>query len=119
MLDRRPQSSPRHRRRFGLVGLALTALVGCGQITSTAAISDARYAVERAATFDAATYAVYEFTSAEAYLDKAREEWATSDFQHALSYAQRALELAEAALARAAANPARPVPAQGGPNVGP
>lgn len=119
MLDRRPPQSPRWSPPRCLVGLAFVVLAGCGQITSTAAINDARDAVERAAAVDAGTYAVYEFTSAEAYLDKAREEWATSDFQHALSYAQRALDFAEAALERAVASPSRPVMAPGGANAAP
>lgn len=83
----------------------LSVLAACGPITSTAAINDARYAIERAASVQAADVAQYEFTSAEVYLDKAREEWATSDFQHARSFAERALVFAEAAFERAVSTP--------------
>lgn len=101
MPDRRSRRSSLARPLLTGACVAFGALVGCGPITSTAAINDARYALERAESVEAAERARYEYTSAEAYFDKAREEWARSDYQHALSFAERALSFAEAAYERA------------------
>ncbi|MBN1947391.1 MAG: DUF4398 domain-containing protein [Bradymonadales bacterium] len=77
------------------------ALLGCGPITSTVTLHDAGIAIEQARMEQAETYAVYEIVSAIEYLEKAREEWGSSDFQHAEKYAQRALDFAIAARDRA------------------
>ena len=58
----------------------------------------------------AEAYATYEFVSAQEYLEKAREEWAYSDYQKALEYAERALQFAEQAYERAVNNPNRGAP---------
>ncbi len=82
-------------------------LGGCGSILSTSEISSARTAIERAQELDAEAYATYEFVSADAYLDKAEEEWGRSDFQKAVEYARRAQQFAAMAYERAMRNPTR------------
>ncbi len=83
---------------------------GCGPILSTQALSDAERALADAEAADAEALAVYEFTSATEYVDKAREEWGYSDFRAALTYARRARDFARDAQARALANPMRGAP---------
>lgn len=85
-----------------VVAFGLVATLGaCGPITATSSISAARYALEMATEAEAERRAVYEYVSAVAYLEKAREEWGTSDYQRAEEYADRAIAFAEAALERA------------------
>ena len=103
------------QRRSGWLALVLltTAFTslgsGCGPAISTPSINDAELAVETARLEQAETFATFEFVSAVEYLEKAKEEWSFSDFQHAEEYANRAIDFAEAALARAVANPDRSV----------
>ena len=87
--------------------------LGCGAIVSGTTISDAAIALEAAQLEQAEEFATYEFVTAAEYLQKAREEWAYSDFQHADAYAQYALEMARAAVERAVANPNRNAPSLG------
>ena len=92
------------------MGVLLAVLAGstaCGPITSTSTLNDAIVAVEEARLKQAEEYAIYEFISAVEYLDKAREEWAYSDYQHAEEYAQKALDFARAAEDRAENSPDR------------
>lgn len=92
----------------------VVALLGaCGAVISTPTIRDAELAVQAAEMEQAEQFATYEFVSAVQYLEKAKEEWGFSDFQHAEEYGQRARELAEAALERAVANPNRNAPGLG------
>jgi hypothetical protein len=93
-----------------LAALIVCFQFGCGAGVSNSTISDARIAVEAAELEQAEEYATYEYITAVEYLDKAREEWAYSEFQHAESYAQFALEMARAAIERAIANPNRNAP---------
>jgi hypothetical protein len=96
------------RTLVAFAALAIWAgLVGCGPITSTTTISSADLAIQSARLEGAEEFAIYEFVSAVEYLDKAREEWGYSDYGHAEEYAQRALDLAEAARERAMASPNR------------
>lgn len=97
----------------------ISLFMGCGSVLSTAEINDARDAIERAAVLDAEAYATYEFVSADAYLDKAEEEWGRSDFQKSVEYARRAQQFAEMAYQRAMRHPDRaaPAPAREGSDV--
>ena len=98
-------------KRAGWALVASLALfVGCGPILSTQTLSDAETAIEAARAAGADRSAVYEYTSAVEYLEKAREEWAYSDFQHALEYAQRAVTFAQQAFERAQRSPRRNAP---------
>ena len=75
-------------------------VAGCGPIeyinqVSTRAVS----ALAAAKKVGADQYAPYEYTAAEAYLHKAREEGAYAQYQDAIEYGRRAEELADRARA--------------------
>lgn len=87
--------------RGGVLALALIAAVGCGPLQYTANMIAAQSALEAARDGNARWLAAYEFYSAQAHLEKAREEAAEGEYEDAIrfadvatSYAQRALELA-------------------------
>ncbi len=81
--------------------LPVLALAGCGSVLSSSEINSADSALELALSASADEFAVYEYVSAEEYLNKAREEWGRSDFQQAVDYARRAHEFATMAYERA------------------
>ena len=62
----------------------------CGPVQSTAYLLDAAVQIEAARTAQAERYAPYEWTSANLYLHKAREEVGYSDFEQAVSYSKKA-----------------------------
>ena len=97
-----------HLIRVPLLALVAALIGGCGAIISTSELTDATRAVEHADELGAERLAVYEFVSAEEYLDKAREEWGRSDYQMAIDYARRARDFAEAAVARVNRGTPRP-----------
>ena len=76
--------------------------LGCGPIGSTSLISDAEIAVARAHAADGDTRAIYETTSADLYLQKAKEEQGHARYGPAMELAKRSVELAEAATLKAA-----------------
>lgn len=63
---------------------------GCGPVQSTAYLLDAAVQIEAARTASAERLAPYEWTSANLYLHKAREEVGYSDFEQAVSYSKKA-----------------------------
>lgn len=81
--------------------LALAALLacaaGCGPVQSTAYLLDAAVQIEAARTAQAERLAPYEWTSANLYLHKAREEVGYSDFEQAVSYSKKASTFANKA----------------------
>ena len=87
---------------FLACALALAATTGCGPIGATSLISDAEIAVARAHAADGDTKAIYETTSADLYLQKAKEEQGHARYGPAMELARRSTELAEAATLRAA-----------------
>lgn len=92
------------RRTGALVALVAFWLVAaCGPIQSTPALSRADSAIERAAQERADTRAVYEFTLAVEYLEKAREEYGYARYRKAARYAEHAQAMAEQAERRARA----------------
>ncbi len=98
------ESCPPHRyTRPILVGLALAVLQACGPTQSTALIIDADVELQAARTADASKLAPYEFTAAELYLHKAREEQGYSDFEQAIDFAQKAVTYARDAKQKAMA----------------
>ena len=80
--------------RLLLALLALGVLAGCGPIQSTAALIDADVAVESARAAGAPQTSPYEFNSAEAYLQKAREVTGRSQYEAAIRFAGKARDLA-------------------------
>ncbi len=87
--------------RLLLALLALAPLAGCGPIQSTSALIDADVAIEAARAAGAPTAAPYEFTSAEAYLHKAREVSGYGRYELATEFASRARAKAEEAKQKA------------------
>ncbi len=82
-------------------------LAGCGPLQSTAYLLDADVQLEAARTAQADKYAPYEWTAANLYLHKAREEVGYSDFEIALDFAQKASKFANEARQRAMASTKR------------
>ena len=100
-----PRALRRHRylpagaRALGaamLVGASLTALVsGCGPVEYINQVSvKAAGAVSAAKLAQADRYAPYEYTAAEEYLHKAREEASYAEYQDAIEFGVKAEELA-------------------------
>ena len=83
-----------------LFGLGLTA---CGPTQSTALIMDGDVQVEAARMADAPKLAPYEYTAAEAYLHKAREEQGYSDFEISIDFGRKAVKFATEAKKKAMA----------------
>jgi len=74
--------------------LALAALSGCGPVQSTAYLMDAEVQIEAARTAQAERYAPYEWTSANLYYRKSKEEVGYADFEQAVDFAQKAQKFA-------------------------
>lgn len=106
---RRPREvlPPTHGSRGACAGVALFALLalalpaaGCGPIEYVNQVSSkAASAVAAAKAVRADRHAPYEYTAAEEYLHKAREEAGHSAFQVAIDYGRKAEELADKARA--------------------
>ena len=85
---------------MAITSAALTALVtlpGCGPVYSTSLIMDANVQLEAARAADANKYAPYEYTLADAYLHKAREEQGYADYDVCIRLAKKALDAARIA----------------------
>ena len=79
-----------------LVVCALGA-AACGPFQSTSHLLDAQAALDQARVANAEKLAPYEWTAANLYLHKAREEVGYSDYEHAIRYAQTAAKFASLA----------------------
>ena len=89
--------------RLLLALFGLTFMVACGPVQSTSALIDADVEIEGARAAGAQTAATMEFTSAEAYLKKARELAGYSQYENSAVFAAKARDLAKAARAKALA----------------
>ncbi len=69
-------------------------LLACGPVQSTSHLLDAEVMIEAARTAQADKFAPYEWTSANLYIHKAREEAGYSDFEQAVDFAQKAAKFA-------------------------
>ncbi len=96
--------------RLVLATLAVLALVGCGPVRTTAALMDAEVALEAARAAGAPQSAPYEYTAAEAYLQKAREVEGYAQYATATRYAARARDLGNEARKNALAASNKPKP---------
>ena len=80
--------------------MALAPLTGCGPVEYISQVGNkAASAVSSAKLAQADRYAPYEYTAAEEYLHKAREEAGYAEYQDAIEYGRRAEELANRARA--------------------
>ena len=96
--------TPLLRPLLALAVVALSALAGCGPTQSTALIMEADVELEAARTADGNKYAPYEFTAAEAYLHKAREEQGYSDYEVSIDFGTKAVKFAKEAKQKAMAS---------------
>lgn len=80
-----------------LCAALIVPLSGCGAVIARARIASAESALGSARRAKADSRAVYEFTSASLYLEKAREEEAYGRFGNAIEWSGLAEELAEKA----------------------
>jgi hypothetical protein len=96
--------------RILAVVAALAALSGCGPSRAAALHADAEQALATAREAGAVERAPYEWTAAEAYLRASKEEAGRADFEGAATLAEKCLEFAEKARAKALSDPA-PAPA--------
>jgi hypothetical protein len=83
--------------RLTVALLTIATLAGCGPVQSTSALIDADVEVEGARTAGAQANAPYEFTTAEAYLHKARELAGYSHYEASADFASKAREIAKEA----------------------
>jgi len=75
-------------------------LLGCGPVEYISQVSNrAASAVSSAKLAQADRYAPYEYTAAEEYLHKAREEGGYAEYQDAIEYGKKAEDLANRARA--------------------
>lgn len=79
------------------------ALAACGPVKSTANILDAEVQIQAARTAGADKLAPYEWTAANLYLAKAREEIGYSDYQAGVDFAVKASRFANEAREKAMA----------------
>jgi len=77
------------------------ALSGCGPVRTTANILDAEVQIQAARTAGAEKAATYEWTAANLYIEKAREEVGYSDYQAGVTFAEKASACADAARLKA------------------
>jgi hypothetical protein len=92
----RPRALRRHRYlQTGALALAVS-ICGCGPIEYINQVGiKAAAAVSAAKLAQADRYAPYEFTAAEEYLHKAREEAGYAEYEDAIEFGRRAEELAD------------------------
>src|SRR6478736_4461718 len=80
--------------------LAVAPLLGCGPVEYISQVGNrAASAVSSAKLAQADRYAPYEYTAAEEYLHKAREEAGHAEYQDAIEYGRRSEDLANRARA--------------------
>ena len=91
------------KRLLVLVAAAGT-LAGCGPLKSTTNLLDAEVQIQAARTAGAEKLAPYEWTAANLYIRKAREEVSYSDYQAGVDFAEKAARFATEARAKAMAN---------------
>jgi hypothetical protein len=86
---------------FAVLGALVSSTTGCGPILSASFVVDAEAKLAAAKASQADTNAIYEYTAAEQYLQKAREELGYADYGPAIDYAFKAADLAQQGAERA------------------
>ena len=88
------------RQRFGatLLIIAVTALAGCGPVTTASVIHDAEHDLGEVKSLDGEKNAPYEYTKAASYLHKAKELQGHGLYEQASTYARRSRLLSEKAI---------------------
>ena len=91
-------------KRLLVLVAAAGSLAGCGPVKSTSHLLDAEVQIQAARTAGAEKLAPFEWTAANLYIRKAREEVGYSDFQAGVDFAEKASRYATEARAKAMAN---------------
>ena len=99
-------------RSFALTIFILVMGSGCGPILSTVLIQQAAAELEGAKAAHAEIHAPYEYTGAELYLEKAKEQQGYAEFSPAVDFAYKARELAKRGKEKALAKSNSTGPAQ-------
>jgi hypothetical protein len=73
---------------------ALSLFAGCGPTQSTSFLIDAEVMLEAARTAQADKLAPYEWTAANLYIHKSKEEAGYSDFEQSVDYAKKGVDFA-------------------------
>ncbi len=81
-------------KRLLVLVAAAGAVAGCGPLRSTSNLLDAEVQIQAARTAGAEKLAPYEWTAANLYIRKAREEVGYSDFQAGVDFAEKAARFA-------------------------
>ena len=91
-----PSIKPKYLRiGLGLLALTVTTFAtGCGPLLSTYLILSANAELQGAKAAEAEVHAPYEYTAANLYLDKAREQQGYAEFGPAIDFAYKAKDLA-------------------------
>lgn len=90
-------------KRLLVLVAAAGALAGCGPLKSTSHLLDAEVQIQAARTAGAEKLAPYEWTAANLYIHKAREEVSYSDYQAGVDFAEKASRYANEAREKAIA----------------
>lgn len=88
-------------KRLLVLVAAAGALAGCGPLKSTSHLLDAEVQIQAARTAGAEKLAPYEWTAANLYIHKAREEVSYSDYQAGVDFAEKASRYANEAREKA------------------
>ncbi|MBM7117962.1 DUF4398 domain-containing protein [Archangium primigenium] len=88
------------KRLLAVVAVA-GALCGCGPVKSTSHLLDAEVQIQAARTAGAEKLAPYEWTAANLYIHKAREEVGFSDYQAGVDFSVKASRFATEAREKA------------------
>ena len=88
-------------KRLPVLVAAVSLLAACGPVKSTSNILDAEVQIQAARTAGAEKLAPYEWTAANLYLHKAREEVGYSDYQAGVDFAVKASRFANEAREKA------------------
>ncbi len=99
-------------RITGLIAAVVLCGTGCGPILSTVLIQQAATELEGAKAAHAEIHAPYEYTGAELYLEKAKEQQGYAEFAPAVDFAYKARELAKRGKDKAIAKSNTDGPAQ-------
>lgn len=91
-------SAPSAMQRFrGVFALTAMMLMACGPVQSTSYLIDAQTMLHAARTAEAMTLAPYEWTAANLYLEKSKEEAGYSDYEQAIDFGKKAVDFASRA----------------------
>lgn len=91
-------------KRLLVLAAATAALCACGPWRSTSHLLDAEVQIQAARTAGADKLAPYEWTAANLYIHKAREEVSYSDYQAGVDFAEKASRYANEAREKAISN---------------